>query len=75
MLAKYDPVKSRGYWLKFGLKFEAEFDPDPVPARARPSYAGQKANSMVDAYLIGLAKECDRPWRRSSDGWRLSLRA
>lgn len=57
MLAKYDPVTRRGYWLKYGLSIASNFNPDPVPAHARPGYVHHKAGSMVDAYLVGLANE------------------
>lgn len=57
MLAKYDPVERREYWLQFGLNAETNFNPDPIPARARPSYVSDTTNSMVDAYLVGLADQ------------------
>ena len=57
MLARYDPAGRRDYWLKFGLKIQTEFNPDSLPARAHPRYVNLKANSMVDACLVGLAGE------------------
>jgi hypothetical protein len=57
MSIKFDPVKDRDYWLKFGLKTEAKFNPDAMPARAHPSYASLKANSLLEAYFVGLADE------------------
>jgi hypothetical protein len=68
MLAKYDPVKRRSYWLKFGLKIETEFDPASVVARARPNYVHHMTSSMVDAFLVGLADEV-RPTLEKIVAW------
>jgi hypothetical protein len=57
MAAKFDPVRRRDHWLKFGLRTQATFNPAPMPARALPSYASLTANSLVDAYFVGLAGE------------------
>jgi hypothetical protein len=57
MLAKFDPLKSRTIWLRYGLEFEESLRPNSVPPVGRPRYAQLQTSSMVDAYLLGLEKE------------------
>lgn len=55
MQAIFDPVRKRKFWLEFNLEFETEFVPDEMPAKAQPLYLSTMANSLVTAYLLGLA--------------------
>ena len=56
MSAKYDPTKRRDYWLRFGLRIEAKFEPPADPAVCA-SYLEHSVNAIVDAVIVGLAEE------------------
>ena len=57
MLAKFDPVGDRNYWLKYFLDYLRMSDPERVSPSVRPHYAQSQTSSMVEAYLLGLADE------------------
>ncbi len=57
MLAKFDPIRERQGWLDYSLKVEIQFAPDAIPPTAQTGYVSQTANSLVQAYWIGLSAE------------------
>jgi hypothetical protein len=57
MLAKFDPVGDRNFWLQSFLDYERSSDPERIVPPVRPHYAQSKTSSMIEAYLLGLADE------------------
>lgn len=57
MIAKFDPIQSRTMWLKHRLGFVARSDPTAIPVAARAHYAQLQTTRMIDAFLVGLARE------------------
>jgi hypothetical protein len=57
MLAKFDPVASRNFWLQSFLDYERTSDPERVSPSVRPHYAQSKTSGMIEAHLLGLADE------------------
>ena len=57
MLAKFDPVGHRDFWLRSFLEYVTASDPGRISPTARPHYARLQTNRMIDAYLIALADE------------------
>jgi hypothetical protein len=68
MLAKFDPIRERQGWLDYSLKTETEFAPKRIPSTAQPGYVSQIANSLIDAYWVGLSDEV-RPTLRQVVAW------
>src|SRR5262245_20957364 len=54
MLASFDPVGDRKFWLEFKLK-TMKFAPHEFGRRGQPGYLSGVVNDSVDAYLLGLA--------------------
>jgi hypothetical protein len=57
MLAKFDPVGHRDFWLRSFLDYVRTSDPERISPSARPHYAQLQASRMIDAYLVGLVHE------------------
>ncbi len=57
MLAKFDPVRYRDYWLRSFLDYVRSSDPERISPSVRPHYAQAKTSSMIEAYMLGLANE------------------
>lgn len=57
MLAKFDPVGDRNFWLRSFLDYLRTSDPERISPSVRPHYAQAKTSSMIEAYLLGLADE------------------
>jgi hypothetical protein len=57
MFAKFDPIQSRTMWLNHRLGYVASSDPTAIPVAARAHYAQLQITRMIDAYLVGLARE------------------
>jgi hypothetical protein len=68
MLAKFDPIRERQVWLEYGLKVETEFAPDAIASTAQPGYASQIANSLIEAYWVGLSDQV-RPTLEQIIAW------
>jgi hypothetical protein len=68
MLARFDPVERRNSWLQHRLAFATSFEPDTVAIKARPGYVHLTMNSMIDAYLVGLANDV-RPTLETIIAW------
>jgi hypothetical protein len=67
MLASFDPIGDRKFWLEFKLK-DMEFDPQRFSREAQPTYLHTLVNSSVDAFLLGLADHV-RPMLESTIRW------
>jgi hypothetical protein len=57
MLAKFDPVGDRNFWLRSFLGYIRTSDPEGVLPSVRPHFAQLQTTSMIEAYLLGLADE------------------
>ena len=68
MLAKFDPIRERQGWLDYSLKVETQFGPDAIPPTAQIGYVSLTANSLVQAYWIGLSAEV-RPTLEQVVAW------
>lgn len=68
MLAKFDPIRERQGWLDYSLKIETQFGPDAIPPTAQTGYVSLTANSLVQAYWIGLSAEV-RPTLEQVVAW------
>jgi hypothetical protein len=55
MQPTFDPVRKRRFWLDFNLAYEIRFEPDEIPAKGQPIYVSTMTNSLITAYLLGLA--------------------
>jgi hypothetical protein len=68
MLAKFDPVRYRDYWLRSFLDYIRSSDPERISPSVRPHYAQAKTSSMIEAYMLGLANEV-RPTLEKLIAW------
>jgi hypothetical protein len=68
MLAKFDPVRYRDYWLRSFLDYVRSSDPERISPSVRPHYAQAKTSSMIEAYMLGLANEV-RPTLEKLIAW------
>jgi hypothetical protein len=68
MLAKFDPVEDRDFWLRSFLDFVQRSDPESISPTARPHFAQLQTTSMVEAYMLGLADEV-RPTLKKLLNW------
>jgi hypothetical protein len=57
VLAKFDPVRHRDFWLKSFLDYVRSSDPARISPSARPHYAQLQTSRIIDAYLVGLENE------------------
>ena len=56
-MVTFDPVRKRKFWLDFNLAYETRFEPDEIPAKGQPIYLSTMTNSLISAYLLGLADQ------------------
>ena len=68
MLAKFDPVRYRDYWLRSFLDYVRSSDPERISPSVRPHYAQVKTSSMIEAYMLGLVNEV-RPTLEKLIAW------
>ena len=68
MLAKFDPVRHRDYWLRSFLDYVRSSDPERISPSVRPHDAQAKTSSMIEAYMLGLANEV-RPTLEKLIAW------
>ena len=68
MLAKFDPVGDRNFWLQSFLDYQRSSNPEGVSPSVRPHYAQAKTSSMIEAYMLGLADEV-RPLLKRLLAW------
>ena len=55
MQPTFDPVRKRKFWLDFNLAYETRFEPDEIPTKGQAIYVSTMTNSLITAYLLGLA--------------------
>lgn len=55
MQPTFDPVRKRKFWLDFNLAYETRFEPDEISLKGQAIYVSTLTNSLITAYLIGLA--------------------
>jgi hypothetical protein len=55
MQPTFDPVRKRKFWLDFNLAYEIQFEPQEIPAKGQAPYVSVLTNSLITAYLLGLA--------------------
>jgi hypothetical protein len=67
MLATFDPVRHRKFWLEFELK-HMTFAPHDFHRAAQPLYLHGLLNDAADAYFVGLADRV-RPMLEAIIGW------
>jgi hypothetical protein len=67
MLASFDPIGDRKFWLEFKLK-TMKFAPQEFSREAQPTYLHTLVNSSVDAFLLGLADHV-RPLLEATIRW------
>jgi hypothetical protein len=68
MLAKFDPVRHRDFWLRSFLDYVKSSDPERISPSARPHFAQLKTSSMIEAFMLGLANEV-RPTLEKLIAW------
>jgi hypothetical protein len=68
MLAKFDPIRERQGWLDYSLEVETQFGPDAIAPTAQTGYVSLTANSLVQAYWVGLSAEV-RPTLEQVIAW------
>src|SRR5690349_6091062 len=67
MLASFDPIGDRKFWLEVKLK-TMKFVPQDFSSEAQPTYLHTFVNSSVDAFFLGLADHV-RPFLESTIRW------
>ena len=67
MLASFDPIGDRKFWLEVKLK-TMKFAPQEFSREAQPTYLHTLVNTSVDAFLLGLADHV-RPILKSTIRW------
>lgn len=73
ILASFDPVGDRKFWLEYKLK-TMRFAPHEIGRRGQPSYLSGFVDSSVDAFLLGLADRV-RPTLEAMIHWAESHEA
>ena len=68
MQPTFDPIRKRQFWLDFNLPYETRFEPDEIPVKGQPIYLSTMVNSLLTAYLLGLADRV-RPTLQAIVAW------
>jgi hypothetical protein len=67
MLASFDPIGDRKFWLEFKLK-TMKFAPQEFSREVQPTYLHTLVNTSVDGFLLGLADHV-RPILEATIRW------